>query len=123
MTMLEIRTYKLVSGASDEFDRLVREGPLPMLGRFGIRVVACAPSADGDDHYCLIRAFSSAAQRQEQLDSFYGSDEWRQDYREPVMGLIESYHTVAVELTAPVREALLAAVSGHDHGTQTTEHT
>jgi hypothetical protein len=98
-----------VHSTSDDFDTMVRERSLPMLERFGIRVVAYGPSADGDDHYYLIRAFSSAVERETQLGSFYGSDEWREKHRDAMLELIEAYHTVAIELSAPVREALRSA--------------
>jgi hypothetical protein len=110
--VLEIRTYKLVPGTRDAFDDMVRERSLPMLERFGIRVVAYGPSSDGDDHYYLIRAFRSADEREEQLEAFYGSEEWRENHRDAVLALIETYHTVAIDLTAPVREALASAASG-----------
>jgi hypothetical protein len=107
--LLDIRTYKLVPRSSQTFDEMVRSRSLPMLERFGIRVVAHGPSADGDDHYYLIRAFSSAAQRKEKLQAFYGSDEWRENHRDAFLALIEAYHTVAIELTPSVREALIRA--------------
>jgi hypothetical protein len=109
--VLDVRTYKLFPGRRDEFDRLFRESALPMLERYGIQVVGYGPSVCDDDHYYLIRAFSSAARRDEQLDTFYGSDEWRQNYRDAVLALIETYHVVAIELTATNRRALLTALS------------
>jgi hypothetical protein len=92
--------YELVRDGRDEFDRIFREGALPMLERAGIEVVAYGPSLDDDSSYCLIRAFPSAARRREQLDAFYGSDEWRANYDDAVMGLIESYHVVLIEQTS-----------------------
>jgi NIPSNAP len=111
--VLEIRTYKLVPGSCHTFDEMVRKRSLPMLERSGIRVVAHGPSADGDDHFYLIRAFSSATQRKEQLETFYGSKEWQENHRDAFLALIETYHTVVVELTPDVREALIWA-SGYD---------
>jgi hypothetical protein len=110
--LLDIRTYKLAPGSCHTFDEMVRKCSLPMLERFGIRVVAHGPSADGDDHYDLIRAFASAAQRKEKLEAFYGCDEWRDNHRDAFLALIDAYHTVAVELTPGIREALLWAPSG-----------
>jgi hypothetical protein len=109
-TLLEVRTYKLAPGTCDAFDDMVRERSLPMLERFGIRVLAHGPSADGDDHYYLIRAFESASEREQQLEAFYGSDEWRENHRDAFLALIEGYHTVAIELTPRVRAALTWAV-------------
>jgi hypothetical protein len=102
--VIEIRTFRLVPGGKKAFDRVAHR-VLPMLQRYGIRVVACEPSADPDDHYVLIRAFSSAAERDEQLGAFYGSDEWHQNYRDSVLDLIDSYHIVAIELTAYLAES------------------
>ena len=103
--VLDIRTYKLVPGGRDEFDRIFRENALPMLQRLDIEVVAYGASTADADHSYLIRAFPSASRREEQLDSFYGSDEWQHNYRDDVMALIENYHIVVVELP-PIRQAL-----------------
>jgi hypothetical protein len=94
--VLDIRTYKLVAGMRDEFDRIVREHSLPMLRRYGISVVAAGSSLQDDYHYVLIRSFDSLDERREQLERFYGSDEWLENYEEPVMELIEAYHTVVL---------------------------
>jgi len=36
--------------------------------------------------------------RQQSQDAFYGSAEWRQGPREPILALIESYTTIVLEL-------------------------
>ncbi len=104
--VLDLRTYKLVPGRRDEFDRIFCEGALPMLRRYGIQVVGYGPSLDDDDHYYLARAFPSASDRQEQLGSFYGSEEWRQTYEAAVIALIEAHHTVVIPLGTRIAEAL-----------------
>ena len=78
---------------------MFRERALPMLQRYGIDVVGYGPSLEDGDLYYLMRAFSSAALREDQLSAFYGSDEWRDNHRNSVLALIESYHTVVIELT------------------------
>jgi hypothetical protein len=98
--VLDVRTYELVPGGRDAFDRIFRERALPMLRRFGIHVVGYGPSLAGGDRYCLLRAFPSNAVRDEQLASFYGSDEWLDNHDDDVMALIETYHTVVIPLTA-----------------------
>ena len=107
--ILEIRTYELVPGERAEFDRVFREDAVPMLGRFGIRVVGFGPSAEGDDAYVLMRAFPSMAARDEQEDRFYGSEEWVGRQREPVVSRIRAYHTVVL---APGAEAVDALAAG-----------
>ncbi len=101
--VLDLRTYKLAPGKAEEFDRIFRERALPMLERFGIEVVGYGPSLDDADLYYLMRTFASAAQREEQLESFYGSDEWRQNHRDAVLALIETYHTLLIDLPPAMR--------------------
>ncbi|HMJ00213.1 MAG TPA: NIPSNAP family protein [Gaiellaceae bacterium] len=108
--VLDLRTYRLVPDGRDEFDRLLREGALPMLRRAGIQVVGYGPSLVDEHHYFLARSFSSRAQREQQLGVFYGSDEWRENFDAPVMGLIESHHVVVVPLTARTEQTLTAAL-------------
>lgn len=101
--VLDLRTYKLVADGAEEFDRIFRERVLPMLERFGIEVVGYGPSLDDGDLYYLMRAFCSAAQREEELDAFYGSEEWRQKYRNAVLALIETYHTLLIDVPPAMR--------------------
>jgi hypothetical protein len=98
--VLDVRTYKLVPGGRAEFDRIFREGALPMLRRFGINVIGYGPSIVDDDGYFLMRSFASTARREEQLGSFYGSDDWRESYEDAVTALIENYHTIVIPLSA-----------------------
>ena len=77
-----------------------------MLRRFGVRVVGFGPSAEAGDAYVLLRAFPSLAARDEQEDRFYGSDEWVQHQREPVVSRIRSYHTVVLAPGAEAVDAL-----------------
>jgi len=105
--VLDLRTYALVPGGRDEFDRIFREGAFPMLRRAGVQVVCYGPSLVDD--YFLARAFRSVAERERQLSAFYGSDEWRESFESTVTGLIETYHVVVVPLaTTAVHEALAA---------------
>lgn len=100
--IIEIRTYKLVAGARDEFHRLFDEGAVPLLLRHGVAVAAYGPSLDDDDHYFLMRTFASAVERDRQLDAFYGSEEWHRDHRSAILALIETYHTVTLPLVPPM---------------------
>jgi NIPSNAP len=110
--ILEIRTYKLVAGKREDFDRIVREVSLPMLRRYGIDVVGAAPSMEDDDHYVLIRSFRSPEERREQLERFYGSDEWVENYSDPVGELIETYHTVVLLDQGEAAVTLPARIAG-----------
>ena len=98
--MVELRSYRLKPGSGTAFHRLMAEQSLPMLERWGVDVIAFGPSLDDDDDddelYYLIRGYASAAELQRSQDAFYGSDEWREGPREPVLALIESYLSVVV---------------------------
>lgn len=95
--VLDLRTYKLIPGGGAKFDRIFRERALPMLERYRIEVVGFGPSLEDGDLYYLMRAFPSATVREEQLNSFYGSDEWRDNHRDAVLALIETYHTLVIQ--------------------------
>jgi hypothetical protein len=94
--VVDLRTYRLVPGGRDEFDRIFREEVLPMLQSRGIEVTGYGPSLIDDRHYYLARAFSSEAERDRELRSFYESEEWRSRYADTVSALVESFHHLVV---------------------------
>jgi hypothetical protein len=110
--VLDLRTYRLVPDGRELFDRIFRNEVLPMLQSRGIDVVAYGPSLVDDRHYYLARAFSSEAERDRQLSSFYGSDAWRRDYAETVASIVETFHHLVIpptpfvgsDRTAPYRQ-------------------
>ena len=95
---LEIRAYNLRSGTRSQFHRMMSELAVPMLKRWQVDVVACGPSPHDDDSYYLLRAYASLEDRQQSQDRFYGSAEWRNGPRQPLLALIESYTTVVLEV-------------------------
>jgi hypothetical protein len=117
--VLDLRTYKLVPGGSRTFDRILRDGALPMLRRYEIDVVGYGPSLADDDHYYLARAFPSARDREQRLGAFYGSDEWKREFDDSVTGLIETYHTVVIPIAPSIAGQLLAAKGQTQAWTQT----
>jgi hypothetical protein len=95
---VEIRSYNLKPGSRDEFHRLMTERSMPMLERWQVDVVDYGPSRYDADSYFLIRAYDSLEDRQQSQDRFYGSAEWRQGPREPILALIESFTSVVLEM-------------------------
>jgi hypothetical protein len=95
---VELRTYKLKPGSGEEYHRLVVEAALPMLARHEVDLVAYGPSLHDPDAYYLIRAYDNLAHRESSEDAFYGSIEWRHGPREAIVGLIETYTEVVIEL-------------------------
>jgi NIPSNAP len=97
--LLDLRTYRLVPDGREVFDRIFRNEVLAMLENRGIDVVAYGPSLIDEHHYYLARAFPSEAERDRQLSSFYGSEEWRGDYAETVSSIVETFHHLVIPLT------------------------
>jgi len=103
---VEIRSYNLKPGTREKFNQIVIEEALPMLRRWNVDVVACAPSPHDDDSFYLIRAYESLEEREASQDAFYGSDEWRTGPREKVLGFIESYTSIVIEMDDATVDAL-----------------
>ena len=104
--VLDLRTYQLVPGGGEDFDSIFCERALPMLERFEIEVLRYGPSLEDADLYFLMRIFPSVTHRNEQLDAFYGSDEWRQNHRDDVLALIETHHTLIIRLPPTIRQGV-----------------
>lgn len=98
LRFVEIRAYNLKPGVRDLFHQLAVREAVPMLQRWKVDVVAYGPSLHDSDSYYLMRAYSSPEDRQRSQDAFYGSDEWRNGPREPILASIESYTTIATWL-------------------------
>jgi hypothetical protein len=95
--LLELRVYTLKPGTRPTFQQRFEDQILPMLERFGVKVVAAAPSLQDADSFCLVRAFPSLEERERQLEQFYGSEEWLSSHDEAVMAMIERYSTCVVD--------------------------
>ena len=94
--VLDLRTYRLGPDGRIVFDRILRNDVLPLLESRGIDVVAYGPSLIDEHHYYLARAFPSEAERDRQLSSFYGSDEWQTQYAETAASIIETFHHLVI---------------------------
>jgi hypothetical protein len=94
--LLEIRLFKVRKGTRDEFDRISREGTIPLMRSLGIKVLAHGPTLNDENGYILLRAFPSEAQRIEQSQSLYVTREWLEKYDGPVGGMIEDYDTAVL---------------------------
>jgi hypothetical protein len=103
---VEIRSYNLKPGTRERLHQMMTEQALPMLARWGVDVVTCGPSLHDHDSYYLMRAYPSLAAREQSQDAFYGSDEWRNGPREPILALIESYTSVVIELDDTTLQSL-----------------
>jgi hypothetical protein len=103
---VEIRTYNLKPGSRENFACIVSTEVMPMLARWGTDMVRHGPSAHDEDTYFLIRAYASLDDRQQRQDAFYGSDEWIQGPRASILGLIENFTSLVLELDASTLSGL-----------------
>ncbi len=96
--VVEIRTYKLLPGTGDTFHRTVVDEVMPLLERWGTKVVAFGPSLAHADLYFLLRAYENVDDLQASQEKFYGSDDWRSGPREAIVSRIESSISVVTPL-------------------------
>lgn len=111
MRIVEIRSYRLLPGTREDYDRLFREEAAPLLAQHRIDVVAYGPSIGDPNGYYLIRSFSDLSDRQWREDGFYASPEWRNGPREAVLAKIEVYTDVVLELDEAAVEGLRRALA------------
>jgi NIPSNAP len=95
---IEIRSYNLKPGTRDTLHAMMLEQALPMLKRWDVDVVAFGPSPHDTDSYYLIRSYASLKERDESQDAFYGSAEWREGPREPILALIDTYTSIVLQV-------------------------
>lgn len=103
--LIEIRSYKLKAGAADAFHAAVIASAVPMLRRWGTDVVAFGPGHEPDTYF-LVRSYDDLADLNRRQDAFYGSDEWRDGPREPIVSRIESYVSTVLHLSPSAIEDL-----------------
>jgi hypothetical protein len=96
--LLEVRLFKLRQGTREEFDRISREGTIPLMRRLGITVVTHGPSVQNDNGYVLIRAFPSEQERVERSQALYATDEWLEQYDAVIPPMIEEYDTAVLPM-------------------------
>ena len=106
MNFVEIRSYNLKPGTRSQMHELFITQALPMLKRWEVDVIAFGPSPHDEDSYYLIRRYDSLAHREQSQDAFYGSDEWRQGPREPILALIENYTSIVLEMDEHIVQGL-----------------
>jgi len=91
--LLELRIFKVKPGTRDEFDRISREGTIPLMRECGITVLSYGPSLLDENEWYLMRAFPDLDSRVELAGSLYARPEWNANFEEPVSAMIEDYHT------------------------------
>lgn len=111
--LLEIRLFTLHPGTRTEFDRISREGTVPLMRRQGITVLAHSPAQNDEDGYVLIRAFPSEEDRVRLSQSLYTLPEWERDFDDQVTSMILDYRTAVLPMSL---EAIGRLAAGADAG-------
>jgi hypothetical protein len=104
--VLEVRIFTVHPGTREEFDRISREGTIPLMREHGINVVAYGPSPNNDDGYHLLRAFRSEQERVALSQSLYTTKEWEANYDAPVTAMIADYRTTVMPTTPELVDLL-----------------
>jgi len=99
-SIIEIRSYNLKLGSGQSFHDLFEKEALPLLNKWGIKVVLYGFSQRDSNSYFSIRAFRNIEDRQKMEDAFYGSTDWKQGPRELILGMIESYTTILLPISS-----------------------
>lgn len=96
--VVEILTLTLKPGTRDRFHQVYVSEALPLLRKWGFRVIAHGPSRHDENSYFVIRAFRSLEDRQAAEDAYYRSQDWRQGPRATILSMLEhdAYVTVPV---------------------------
>jgi NIPSNAP len=94
--LVEIRLFKLRPGTRAAFDRISREGTIPLMRRLGITVIAHGPSLNNENGYFLLRAFPSEPERIGRSQAFYATPEWAQSYAAEITAMIDDYDTAVI---------------------------
>ncbi len=96
--IIEIRSYNLKPGTRYAYHKIVIEEAIPMLKRWNMDVVAFGPSPQDDNTYYLIRSFADLQDMEKSEDAFYGSEEWKQGPRAGIVGKIENYAAIVLNV-------------------------
>lgn len=105
--LLEMRLFKVQPGTRAEFDRISRDGTIPMMRRYGIKVVDFGPMLNDENGYFLLRAFESEQDRVEKSQAIYATTEWEENYDAPVTAMIADYWTAVMPATDALASLLV----------------
>ena len=89
--MIEILILDIKPGKRDQFHKLYERQSLPLLKKWNIHVIAHGPSLHDANSYYVIRSFKSLQDRQELEDAFYNSDDWKDEPRTAILGLVDHF--------------------------------
>lgn len=104
--LLEVRLFKVRAGTREQFDRVSREGTIPLMRRCGIEVISHGPTLNDETGYFLLRAFASEDQRRAQATALYGTAEWEERFEGPVMEMIDHYQIAVLPVTRAMVDEL-----------------
>ena len=88
------------------FHNLVSNQSIPLLGEWGMEVVAYGQSLHDPDSYYLMRAYNDLDHLNSSQEAFYSTDAWGKGPRESIIELIESDSNAVLWLSQEAIEAI-----------------
>ena len=119
--VLEVRIFRAHHGRRNELLARFRDELLPMLKRHSVEPIHWGPSLHDEDSCFLIRAWPSAAERQEKLDAMYGGAEWLMNQEEQVLGMIDTMNSCIFEADEWLIGAIQEGFEDHETGAALAE--
>jgi hypothetical protein len=107
--VIEILTLDIKPGRRNEFHKVYETQSLPLLKKWGFKVLAYGPSLHDANSYYVIRSFKSLEDREKSEDAFYNSDDWKRGPRTAIFDLVE--HFAYTVVTPDTLEKLLGALN------------
>ncbi len=104
--LFELRQYTINEGRREEFVRLMEEQIIPFQVSQGMTILGSFISEEDENTYVWIRRFHSEEEREQQYESVYASDHWKNEIA-PQVGEMMSRDSISVKrLEATLRSPI-----------------
>jgi hypothetical protein len=95
--IVEMRTYKLKSGARARFLEIFRSKSIPKHQDLGMKILGPFLSVEDPDTFFFMRGFPDLASREPLKAKFYDGDLWKSELEGVLMPMIDKYEVVVVD--------------------------
>ena len=95
--IIEMRTYKTVSGKRPEFLEIFRQRSVPAHIELGMAILGPFLSVEDPDTFFFMRGFPDLASREMLKAKFYKSELWKNELENVLMPMLENYTDVVVD--------------------------
>jgi hypothetical protein len=95
--IIEMRTYKTISGKRSEFLEIFRQHSVPAHVALGMMILGPFLSVEDPDTFFFMRGFPDLASRESLKAKFYESELWKNELEKLLMPMLEKYEVVVVD--------------------------